>query len=244
MSRDAVDFGAFCFAGSAPVVESLSRSDLSWVCLDAQHGRWDDASVLAALDLLAHSRGDTARVFVRPRSAAPDLIGRALDAGAAGVIVPLIDSTEQAREVVDAARFPPVGRRSFGPIRAPFGDEGDLGAANEGVCVAVMIETATALEQVESIAAVRGVDMLFVGPYDLSLALGLTVDELLEDRSSHAPLPRIAAAARSAGIRFGGFAGNAQRARSFIAHGADFVSIVSDLDAGVIGVDAVLTQVR
>ncbi|WZH38324.1 MAG: aldolase/citrate lyase family protein [Microbacterium enclense] len=242
--NETVDVGAFCFSGSAALVQTLSRSGLAWLCLDAQHGRWDDASVLAALD---HVGGgipeDAARVFVRPRSAAPDLIGRALDAGAAGVIVPLIDSAEQARAVVEAARFPPLGRRSFGPIRSPFGEEDDLTAANDGVCVVVMIETAAALDDVEAIAAVPGVDMLFVGPFDLSLALGVSVDALLADHDHDGPLPRIARAARTADVRFGGFAGDAPRARQFIAHGADFVSIVSDLDAAVIGVDAVRAQV-
>lgn len=244
-----VHLGAFSFSGSAPVVEALARSGLDWVCLDAQHGRWSDLSVLGALDLLGGgARQDAARVYVRPRSADHDLIGRALDAGAAGVIVPMIDSVEQTRAVTQAARFPPIGTRSFGPIRAAFGAADDLAAANAGVTIGIMIETSAALAAVDDIARVDGVDMLFVGPFDLALALDTTVDALLAHTSADAPIPRIAAAARAAEIRFGGFAGTTERARAFIRHGATFVSVISDLDATVAGAmsarrDALRTEV-
>lgn len=232
----ATEIGSFSFSGSPALVGALARSGLDWMCLDAQHGRWTDESVLEAMDLLGGGIPDgAARIFVRPMTADPALIGRALDAGAAGVIVPLIDSVEDARAVVQAARFPPIGRRSYGPIRAPYGAADDLAAANSGVVVAIMIETKEALGNVAEIAALEGVDMLFVGPFDLSLALGTTVDALLADVAPGAPLPRIAAAAQTAGIRFGGFAGSTERTRAFIAQGADFVSAISDLDAAIAG---------
>ncbi|WP_166408799.1 HpcH/HpaI aldolase family protein [Labedella phragmitis] len=233
MTATAPEYGAFSFIDSPALVETLGRSGLEWVCLDAQHGRWDDRSILAALDLLGPSatgRDGAARVLVRPRAADFGLIGRALDAGAAGVIVPMVDGVEDARRVIGASYYPPLGHRSFGPIRSPFGAADDVAAANGGIVVALMIETPGALAEVDEIAALDGVDMLFVGPFDLSASLGTTVDALLDDDSEGNPLSRVAAASRAAGIRFGAFAGRPDRAPRFVDHGADFVSVSSDLD--------------
>ncbi|WP_150307383.1 HpcH/HpaI aldolase family protein [Planctomonas psychrotolerans] len=240
-----IEYGAFSFAGSGPIVAGLAASGLDWVCIDAQHGRWNDDSVLTVLDLVHWTPGaDATRMYVRPRALDFGLIGRALDAGAAGIIVPMVDSVDDARRAVEAARFPPLGRRSFGPIRTPFGAPDDLEAANAGVIVVPMIETVGALDQVEDIAAVDGVDMLFVGPFDLSLALGTTVDALLADTSPGNPLDRIAAAADAAGVRFGAFAGSLDRARAFQDRGADFLSVISDLDAAVTGAQHAVRAVR
>lgn len=238
------ELGAFSFSGSAAIVEALATTDLAWFCLDAQHGRWDDASILAGLDALGGGvRNDGVRIYVRPRSSAFDAIGRALDCGAAGIIVPMIETPDEARAVVQAARFPPRGRRSFGPIVAPFGAEDDLAAADEGVLVAVMIETASALRDVDAIAEVEGVDMLFVGPFDLALSLGTTVEELVADTSAGAPLVSIAAAARRHGVRLGAFAGDPGRVAAFQALGADFISVTDDLSAAVSGAHAALSRI-
>ena len=108
------------------------------------------------------------------RTAANDLrcIGQALDAGAAGVIVPMIENAEAAREAVRNAKYPPLGRRSYGPMRSELRRGPDLAVVNDTALVAVMIETAAGLEHVEEIAAAPGVDALYVGPYDLTLAIG------------------------------------------------------------------------
>ena len=244
-STGTVEYGAFSFIDSPAVVEALGATGLSWLCLDAQHGRWDDAGVLAALDLAggaATGAGGRARILVRPRAADFGLIGRALDAGAAGVIVPMVDGVEDARRVVDAAYYPPIGRRSWGPIRSPYGAPSDVEAANDGVLVAIMIETLGALAAVDEIAALPGVDMLFVGPFDLSAALGTTVDALLADGSADAPLARVATAAAAAGVRFGAFAGGPERAAAFAAHGADFITLTSDTDALALGAATTLAR--
>lgn len=245
MTIDSIEYGAFSFIDSPAAVEALSATGLDWICLDAQHGRWDDRSVLAALDLAgpaATGTGERARIVVRPRAADFGLIGRALDAGAAGVIVPMVDGVDDTRRVVEAAYFPPLGRRSFGPIRAPYGAPADVAAANDGVLLAIMIETAGALAAVDEIAALPGVDMLFVGPFDLSAALGITIDELLADTGADSPLARVAAAAAAAGIRFGAFAGIPERAAAFAAHGADFLSITSDTDTLTLGAHTALLR--
>ena len=119
------------------------------------------------------SNGDQGAV-ARRGSDEPGIVGRMLDAGAMAVVAPMIESADDARQLVAACRYPPAGRRSLGPIRAMARDgAGYITTANDRVCVLPMIETAAALEAVEEIAAVEGVDGLLVGPFDLSMALGL-----------------------------------------------------------------------
>lgn len=234
----AVQWGLFSFVDSIPGVAAALAAGLDWVCLDGQHGRWDDGRVLAALDALPSRPG---RLLVRPRSLDAGLIGRALDAGAHGVIVPMVESMEQARAAVAAVRYPPAGSRSFGPIAAPHGAPSDTAAANAGNLCAVMIETASALTSVEDIAAVPGVDLLFVGPFDLSLALGTDVDTLLADGVA-GPLGRVVAAAEAAGIRAGAFGGTPVRARRMAELGFTLIAATTDTDVVERGLSAVLSQ--
>lgn len=234
----AVEWGVFSFVDSMPGVSAALAAGLDWVCLDQQHGRWDDARVLAALDVLS---GGPGRLLVRVRSLDAGLIGRALDGGAHGVIVPMVESVEQALAAVAAVRYPPEGSRSFGPITAPYGAPSDTAAANAANLCAVMIETAAALEAVEDIAAVPGVDLLFVGPFDLSLALGTDVDTLVADGVA-GPLGRIVAAAEAAGIRAGAFGGIPARAQLMAELGFTLVAATTDTDVVERGLAAVLSQ--
>ncbi|MDQ2757783.1 MAG: aldolase/citrate lyase family protein [Actinomycetota bacterium] len=233
--------GAFCFAGSAVVAQDLLEAGLDWVCLDAQHGRWDDVSVLAGLDLL---QARAAQVVVRVRALDLGLIGRALDAGAGGVVVPLIEDSSEAAKAVAAVRYPPLGRRSMGPLRAAYGQLGDREAADDGTFLAVMVETASGLHDVEAIAATPGVDAVFVGPFDLSLALGTDVASLLDDGGASAPLPRVVAACRAAGVRAGAYAGEPARAARLLELGFDWVAVTTDHDAVAVGARAALGQLR
>ena len=141
------------------------------VTLDAQHGLFEDASVYAVLQALA---AKTPKRYVRVAANEPWLVGRALDAGADGVIAPLVNSVEEAKRLADAAWYPPRGRRSFGPSQVALRAGGrPYEAVASDISVFAMIETAEALEAVEKIAAVDGITGLYVGPNDLALALGL-----------------------------------------------------------------------
>jgi len=204
-----------------------------WVVLDAQHGTWTDASVSAELPGL-----DTdVPVWVRVVENSAALVGRALDAGAAGVVVPLVDTPQEAAEAVAACHYPPRGRRSFGPMRPLVGRSAPTPAdAGEHVRCAVMVETAAALGAVGEIAAVPGVDVVFVGPFDLGLALGRSVDDLLSDDAPDAPLPRVVRACRDAGVRAGAFGGSPERAARLAALG--FTDVVVATDAGLLGASA------
>ena len=224
--RELIRAGAWSsLAGSGPA-EILSRSGAAWVVLDAQHGTYDDAAIrrtLAELGTLP------VPVFVRVLDDSAALIGRALDAGASGIIVPMVDSPEQARRAADACRYPPHGQRSWGPATALVGrPTPDASTADGVVLCAVMVETAAAVACVDEIAATAGVDMVFVGPFDLALALGRDIDELLGDQTADSPLALVVAACARSGIRSGAFAGAPGRADRLAQLGFTDLAVMTD----------------
>ncbi|HEY0187915.1 MAG TPA: aldolase/citrate lyase family protein [Cellulomonas sp.] len=220
-------------------VRLLAAAAPAWVVLDAQHGTWSESALLATLPTL-----DVAvPVLVRVADDRPAGIGRALDAGADGVVVPMVETAAQAAAAVRACRYPPEGARSWGPA-APLVARTAPGAAaaNRSVRCAVMVETAAALAVVDAIAAVPGLDMVFVGPFDLGLALGRDVDDLLADDGPGAPLPAVVTACRAAGVRAGAFAGDEARAARLVELG--FTDVVVGTDTGLLLAAARATVAR
>lgn len=201
--------GAWIQGTDATTATALARS-LEWIAIDQQHGRADDR---AMLELLAATAGLCQR-YVRVRSLDAGLIGRALDGGADGVIVPQVSSAAEARAVVAASHYPPRGDRSWGPIVEHSPD----------AVVGVMVENAAGLANVAEIAA-SGADLIFVGPYDLALSLGTTVDALLDEQTT---LATIRDAAIAAGIALGAFAGTPARAARFAALGYRQLAVTTD----------------
>ncbi|MBG6182268.1 4-hydroxy-2-oxoheptanedioate aldolase [Arthrobacter sp. CAN_A214] len=214
--------GVWVTLGEPRTAAELEHAGFDWLGLDAQHGHFDDR---ALRDSFALRRDREATVLVRVAANDPTLIGRALDAGADGVIVPLVDTAEHAESAVAAAHYPPRGRRSWGPLP---GTPAGSGTVVPVPFCAVMVETALAVENLDAIAATPGLDMLFVGPFDLSLALGLDVDDLLSDRSEHAPLPTIVRACRTAGIPAGAYAGSPDRTRALQEQGFAWIAVATD----------------
>jgi 2-keto-3-deoxy-L-rhamnonate aldolase RhmA len=155
--------------GSVAVAEIAGRARPDAIVLDLQHGLWERQGVEAAIGAVPPEIPVLARVAEN----SPLAIGQALDAGAEGVIVPLVETRKQAMRAVKAARYPPHGERSGGGAR-PLADYLDYHAAAErGVIVAVMIETARGLENASKIAGTAGVDLVFIGTGDLALSLGV-----------------------------------------------------------------------
>jgi 4-hydroxy-2-oxoheptanedioate aldolase len=175
------------------------------------------------------SEADTVGIV---RVATNDLtwIGHALDAGAAGVIVPLVDSAADAARAVSNAKYPPTGIRSYGPMRSELRLGPTPADANAQTLVVAMIETRSGLENVESIAATPGIDGLYVGPSDLSLALGAAFpgDPAIAEPFA-AALTRIQAAASAAGIPVGIHAASGDIAAERMAAGFTFSTVASDV---------------
>jgi 4-hydroxy-2-oxoheptanedioate aldolase len=167
------------------------------------------------------------------RVAANDLtgIGRALDAGAAGVIVPLVDTAQQAAAAVAATRYPPAGRRSYGPARAGLRIGPRPADANATVLVFAMIETAEGLANVEAICATPGLDGVYVGPSDLCLAVGgaFPGDPAVAGPFETA-VETVCEAAKRADIAAGIHTPDGQTAAERLAEGYTFASIASDLN--------------
>jgi 4-hydroxy-2-oxoheptanedioate aldolase len=164
--------GGWCSIPSPFSAELMGRCGFDWVCIDTQHGVIGYDQMMPMLQALSIT---ATPAFVRVPWNQPDHIMKALDAGAQGVIVPMVSTEEDAKAAVAAAKYPPVGMRSWGPIRAAL-DVPDYSpeTANRRTIVAVMIETPGGVENLDAILAVPGVDAVYVGPSDLALGHGMT----------------------------------------------------------------------
>jgi 4-hydroxy-2-oxoheptanedioate aldolase len=177
--------GGWCVIPGSFSAELMGRSGFDWVCLDTQHGLIGYDRMVPMLQALAIT-GTPA--FVRVRWNEPGEIMKALDAGAQGVIVPMVNSPAEARAAVGAARYPPEGQRSWGPVRASFDVDGySPDVANRRTVVAIMIETESGVKAMDDILGVSGVDAVYVGPNDLAVSHGLTPSATVED-PQHAEL--------------------------------------------------------
>jgi 4-hydroxy-2-oxoheptanedioate aldolase len=213
----------------APVAtERLSRAGFDYVALDAQHGLIGYTGLLNGL--MAVDAGGRAVGLVRVEANNATAIGRALDAGAAGVIVPLINSAEDAAAAVAATRYPPVGIRSYGPMRSGLRIGPEPAVANESVVVLAMIETPQGLDHVAEIAATPGLDGLYIGPSDLTLAVGgaTPADPKVADLFA-AALVKVRTACEDNGIAAGIHTASGEIAAQRLAEGFTFVTIASEL---------------
>jgi 4-hydroxy-2-oxoheptanedioate aldolase len=230
--------GMWCDDSSPGTVARLARLGFDWVCLDAQHGAYSRSEII---EVARGFPAEHAELVVRLPQCDFAAIGAALDAGARAVIVPQIESAAAAQRAVAATFYPPVGERSMGPLtRIWAGVTLTATEANNTTTCSVMIESATALSHVEEIAAVDGVGQLFIGPYDLSLSLGTTVQALLDDDSEASPLTRIVQAATAYGRTVGGFAGTPDLADRFRERGITCVAVATDLWLTAAGARAAL----
>ena len=224
-------YSAWCGLPEPLVCEVIAREGFSAVTLDMQHGMWDEASALQAIANI-HLAG--AAPVVRVPLWQNALISRMLDFGAEGIIAPMINTPADARAYVSFAKFPPLGERSWGPHRATTlagmpDQKVYLREANALVVTFAMIETRTALENVEAIAATPGIDGLFLGPADLSIALsnGADVDPMSLDVDRE--IDRIMGAAHKAGKVMGAYCHSVERAVALAKRGVRFLAVGSDM---------------
>lgn len=219
-------FGGWATIGNAYVTELLGRSGVDWVGIDTQHGLVASNDVSGMLQALAITRTPA---IVRVGWNSPDLIMRVLDAGANGVIVPMIDSADDARAAVAACRYPPEGTRSFGVSRAALGISAyGPESGNRSVICAVMIETLGATEALDEILSVPGVDAIFIGPSDLALAHGYKPSMDASDPGVARKILEIRDACRSARVIPGIYAGSPDTAARWADEGFQLIALLSD----------------
>jgi 4-hydroxy-2-oxoheptanedioate aldolase len=213
-------FGAWCTIPSPWTAEVAARSGHDWVCVDTQHGLIGYDVMLPMLQAI--SAGGVPS-FVRVQWNEPGTIMKALDAGAGGVIVPMVNSPEEAQTVVGACRYPPDGFRSMGPTRArTLGGDWRL-----PICV-VMIETVEAVERADEILAVRGVDAVFVGPSDLAVSAGLDSSYEGRDPEHRRMIEAVAKSAKAHGVIAGIMCGSAEVAKQWHNVGYQMLGLESD----------------
>jgi len=163
--------GAWLSIGHTTTAEIIGGLGFDYLCIDMQHGTADYREMFAMLQAL---RSSPSALLVRVPWNEPGIIGRVLDAGADGVIVPMVNSVEEAAAAVAACRYPPHGARSWGPVRpALIHADYTPDTGNAGVACIPMIETAAAVDALEDILQIPGIDAVYVGPADLSISYGL-----------------------------------------------------------------------
>jgi 4-hydroxy-2-oxoheptanedioate aldolase len=219
----------WCALGAPIVAELVARAGFPAVTLDQQHGLYTMEQTAAGIAAI-HMTG--AAPLVRVPLGDVAVVSRVLDFGAEGVISPMINTPADARAFAAAAKYPPVGERSFGPLRALILNNMEgadyVAQANDIVVTIAMIETRQALDNLDAILATPGIDAVFLGPSDLSLALtdGKTLDP--HSKEVNTAIDRIAAAAKTAGKFAGAYAANAERANELAMRGFRFLGIASD----------------
>jgi len=236
-------FAGWAMLADPLVAETLARDGFAGVVLDAQHGLWDTASLIAGIGAAHH--GGAAPV-VRVPLGDFALVSRALDFGAEAIVAPMINSVEDARRFAAAAKYPPLGERSWGPQRAMVLQDRTvttdyLREANEGTLTLAMIETPAALRDVDAIAATPGIDALFIGPYDLSTALSGGKAQDVSAPEVEQAIDKICAAAVKAGKIPGIYCRDAERGLAVAKRGFKFITIGSD--HGMLR-DGIAAQVR
>lgn len=214
--------------GNPFTAEIMAAQGYDSVTIDAQHGALDYTAVLPMLQAMRAS-GVTPMVRVPWRE--PGAIMKALDAGAQGIICPMVNSAEEAAEFVSYLRYPPLGQRSFGPTRAAFAYGGYGIAANNEVIALAMIETQQGIDNLEAIAATPGIDGIYIGPADLTLGTqngNLPPGFDREEEVMVTLIQRILAACKANGIRSCIHCGTPDYAAKAIGWGFDLTTVGGD----------------
>lgn len=234
-------FGPALIYGSADLAEQVAHLGFDFVWLDWQHGENDEATLKSQI---ARFRGLPTIPLPRVRWNDPGLIGRTLDMGAMGVIVPLIETPEEAEAAVRAAFYPPKGRRSGGGVRLGFLADSEaeyLRRGSQEIMLVVMVESEAAIGRIDAIMRVPGIDVVLIGPNDLMLDL----ESRGKGAAEHERLClEVARASRETGVAAGYVCGSAEIARRRLEQGFRFINWGLDHHCIVEGLGAVLATCR
>jgi 4-hydroxy-2-oxoheptanedioate aldolase len=208
----------------------LARAGFDWIVIDAEHTLLDLSTLGATIAAITDA--GTCAPFVRLPTNSVEWYKWALDAGAWGVIVPMVNSAAEAAQAVRWCTYPPTGMRSIGGAFAPLGFATDwasyYAAANREILVAVQIESAPALDQIDAIMATPGLDVAFVGPNDLHAQIGLPPSSEGAEPSFQAALDQIIGSARQHQRALGIYCSNGAAAAARVAQGFQMVNVATD----------------
>lgn len=223
--HDEVAVNCWLHLPSAYATELLAHQGWDSLTIDLQHGPIDDAAAYAMLQACAAT---PTAPFARVAWNDPASLMRLLDAGCLGVICPMVNTAAEAERFVGACRYPPRGYRSFGPNRARLTDDDYVARADDTVVTLAMVETAQALDELDSILDVAELDGVFVGPADLGQSLGLGARIDPEEPRLLAAFEHVSRRARRRGLAAGIFTGSPAYARRMAGLGFRFLTVASD----------------
>ena len=213
---------------SGYLAEGAGHQGFNSVTVDLQHGMIGFETAISMLQAISAT---PAIPMVRAPSCEPEAIMHLLDAGAYGIICPMISSAAEAEAFVAACRYPPDGTRSFGPARGKlFGGPDYFDAANDEIMAIPMIETAEAVRNIDDILAVPGVDMIYVGPNDLALDLGEKPGAELQDSATSKAIAQILERAKAANVPAGVFCSDGDLSKRRLAEGFKLVTPGNDFN--------------
>ncbi len=218
-------FGAEVNLGSPLSAELLSPLGFDFILVDNQHGAWDDDSSMNAFRSIGLG---VAMPMARVRRNEFGAIGRLLDRGAMGIVVPMVNSVEEAQAAAEAVRYPPVGGRSGGAFGTGFLGDGYMQWANDEIFLAVQIETVGAAGIAEEILAVEGIDGCWVGPGDLSMSMGVDLADTAGWQAHDDLIVQVFDASRRAGKIPGIWTPNASEALRRAEQGGLFLTTGGD----------------
>jgi 4-hydroxy-2-oxoheptanedioate aldolase len=234
--------GGWLVLPSSVSAEMMAHSGVDWLCVDMQHGSIDYPDALPMLQAI--STTETVPIVRVPWNE-PGIIMKMLDAGAYGVIVPMINSRAEAEAAVSACRYAPQGSRSYGPARATlYAGRDYFDHANETMLCICMIETAEAIKNADEIIGTPGVDAIYIGPSDLGVSLGLPPASDHDDPQFVGALGKVLAACEKHGVIAGAHCGTPAVAKKRIAQGFRFVQVCDDAGSMVRGVAGAITEMR
>ena len=219
-------FGGFLSIPSGLSAEAMAHTGLNWLCIDMQHGCIDYSDVVPMLTAISTT---AVTPIVRVPWNEPSMIMKVLDAGAYGVIVPMISNRAEAERAVAACRYPPVGIRSNGPNRAIYygGADYQKNADKEMLCIA-MIETAEGIAKMDEIISTPGLDAVYIGPTDLALSLGLPPVMDNDDPKHVATVNRILETCRKHKVVAAMHTMSSKYTQRYIDQGFQMVMLVND----------------
>ncbi len=230
--------GAAVELGAPLAAEFLADCGFDWILVDDQHGIWDDQTSMQAYR--GAFLGNSVPI-VRVQRNDFYVIGRALDRGAMGVIVPMVNSVDDARAAAYAMRYPPRGGRSMGPVGVGFMLSDYAKWADDELFLAVQIESKEAVEHAEEILAVEGIDGCWVGPADLALSMGVDLNTPEGKRAHEEAILSVIAACKKTG-KIPGLAATPDNAQLWIERGMIFINCCSDMGFMLSGAPALLSK--
>jgi 4-hydroxy-2-oxoheptanedioate aldolase len=225
MLKGEVSYGYALGLGSIVAAEAMAHSGIDHLMIDRQHGSWGEESTIAALIAI---QGSPAIPMARVSKNDYTMIGRLLDEGCMGIIVPMVHTPEDAKAAADACRLPPVGTRSWGWGRAALYGSDYPDTVNDQIFVAVQIESRQAVENVEAIMATPGVDGCWTGPGDMALSMGVDPRKAADSDEHVKALEKIVQACRNTGKISGIAAGGIEDGMRRAAQGFQYIICGSD----------------